>query len=174
MEAFGYKLFNKKKDGKLYPLYVLTEKSIPLGVWLHAEEGPRVGNHVKSKLGPLAFRPGWHINDELPYVEHIYSMHNGEKYLKDGCVWCEVKYHTDISYQERADAEGWRNERWASVRSYLSFIPVNGYYKYKTNPQMYGKWAIAGEMMVVREMSDEEVYAMCAEQGLVALRRYEG
>ena len=69
--AIGYKLFRIKKNepGKLYPLYVFAEKEIPMNVWINAEEGPKNDNgKVKSKLGDLAYRPGWHINDKIPYV----------------------------------------------------------------------------------------------------------
>ena len=82
--AIGYKLFRLKR-GKLYPLYVLANEETPMGVWLDAQSGPRTERgKVKSRLGELAYRPGWHINDGLPYVNHIYTIHNGERYLKDG------------------------------------------------------------------------------------------
>lgn len=70
--AKGYKLFRKAKD-QLYPLYVLADKPTHVGIWLDAENGVMTNEgKVKSKLGALAYRPGWHINDIAPYVEHIY------------------------------------------------------------------------------------------------------
>jgi hypothetical protein len=62
----GSKLFKIKKSrpGELYTLYVLTDDPIPVGIWMNAEEGPKTnGGKVKSKIGPLAFRPGWHLSD---------------------------------------------------------------------------------------------------------------
>ena len=168
----GYKLFRKKND-LLYPLYVLADEPTPIGVWLPAKMGVMTNEgKVKSKLGALAYRPGWHINDKAPYVEHIYSVHNGCKYLKDNCVWCEVEYHTDINYQPEAREAGWRAGKWSAQRAYLKKIPVNGYYKYKTNPNMFGSWVIAGEMLVVRELTDDDVFDLCFQYGLIPLRRW--
>lgn len=170
--ATGYKLF-KQKNGKLYPLYVLANEETPIGVWLDAKSGPRTKKgKVKSRLGELAYRPGWHINDGLPYVNHIYTIHNGERYLKDGCVWCEVEYRTDCSYEEEANAAGWKNGKWSPVRAQLDYLPKDGYYRYKTNPNMDGAWIIAGEMRVVRVMDDNEVEQICKANGYKALKRW--
>lgn len=170
--AIGYKLF-RLREGKLFPLYVLATEEVPMGMWIDAKEGNRTEKgKVKSKLGELAYRPGWHICDGVPYVEHIYSRHNGQKFLKDGTVWCEVEYHTDKCYSIEARENGWRNGRWAAVRAQLDHIPVGGYYHYKTSPQMYGRWIISGEMRVNRILTDDEVEQMCREKGLVPLRRY--
>ena len=174
--AIGYKLFRIKKNepGKLYPLYVFAEKEIPMNVWINAEEGPKNDNgKVKSKLGDLAYRPGWHINDKIPYVTHIYSMHDGVKYLRDDCIWCEVEYNDSKNYQEEANQCGINKKGKLIPRdAYLKKIPVGGYYRYKTNPQMYGEWIIAGEMKITRVMSDEEVFKMCEQEGLESLKRY--
>ena len=72
--GIGYKLFKVKasQKGKLFPLYVLADKETPIGVWLKAEEGTKSsdGSHVKSKLGDLCYRPGWHLSD-YPLATHI-------------------------------------------------------------------------------------------------------
>lgn len=170
--AIGYKLF-RLKHGKLYPLYVLANEETPIGVWLEAQSGPRTNRgKVKSRLGELAYRPGWHINDGLPYVNHIYSIHNGKKYLKDGCVWCEVEYKTDRCYSKEARDAGWRGGLWSSTRAQLDYIPKNGYYRFKTNPNMDGAWIIAGEMKVNRIMDDDEVVRICKANGYESLRRW--
>lgn len=163
----GYKLF-REKGGKLFPLYVNANEEIPIGVWLDAECGPMEDGKVKSRLGKLAFRPGWHINDKAPYVEHIYSKRNGKKVMKEGTVWAEVEYHTAVDYTYAAKRSG------KSPRDqYLKEIPVGGFYRYKTSPQMFGEWIIAGEMRVNRIMSDDEVYKLCEDQCLEPLRREE-
>lgn len=79
--AIGYKLFrvSKKYPGKLFPLYVNANTNIPIGEWISAEPGERLENgKVKSKLGPLRYRPGFHINDVAPYVSHIGQKVNGK------------------------------------------------------------------------------------------------
>lgn len=171
--AVGYKLM-RMKDGRLYPLYVLADEEIPVGTWLKAEEGPRTDSgKVKSRLGELAFRPGWHVSD-LPHATHIYSRHEGGKWLKDGCVWCEVEYGTDRDYSEEAREAGFRNGKWNAARAYLKKVPKGGCYRYRTNPTMFGDWAIAGEMRISRILSDEEAAEICRRNGVEPLPRYEG
>ena len=170
----GYKLFKVKKKypGQLFPLYVMTEKSIPIGVWLPAEEGPVTEDgKVKSKLGPLCFRPGWHLSD-IPLAIHIGIKEDGQiKYMHDDEVWCECEFSDEINYQEEADKNGWRGDKFIAVKAMLTRIPENGYYRYKTSPMMLGKWIIAGSMKVNRVLSDEEVAAVCRSKGYEALPR---
>lgn len=89
----GYKLFRvmKSRPGELFPLYVNADKPVKLGVWLNAECGEMTANgKVKSKLGELKFRPGWHINDKVPYVSHIGIKEDGKiAYTRDDVVWCK-------------------------------------------------------------------------------------
>ena len=158
----GYKLFRFKK-GKLYPLYVLADKEIPLGIWLDAEDGPLENGKVKSRLGKLAYRPGWHINEKVNKIGYSWKI---RKVMKKGTVWAEVEYHTAVDYTYAAKAAG------KSPRDqYLKEIPVGGFYRYKTSWQMFGEWIIAGEMKVNRILSDEEAYRLCEEAGLEPLRR---
>lgn len=162
----GYKLFRKTKDGNLHPLYVKANEITRIGEWLPAECGQMTEDgHVKSKLGDLAYRPGWHLNEDAPYVSHIYSMHKGKKYLKDNCVWCEVEYG-GTDYQDEANECG-RNKKGKVIakNAYLKRIPEGGYYRYKTSPNMTGAWIIAGSIKVIREMTDEEVIEICHQNG---------
>lgn len=162
----GFKLF-RIKNGVLYPLYVDTKEAIPIGIWLKAKAGELAedGKHVKSKLGDLAYRPGWHLNDDAPHVEHIYSCgKDGKKYMKKGTVWAEVEYRGE-NLQELADSMG-KQPRDKCLR----YVP-NGYYHYKTSAQMRGSWVICGEMRVNRILSDDEVRELCAKVGLVPLER---
>lgn len=182
MAKTGYKLFmtKKSKPGELFPLYVFADQSLPIGEWLDAEEGKRDDRGgVKSRLGSLCFRPGWHINENCPYATHIYTWHGNEadgsrsKYQKDGTVWCEVEYSDDIDYQEEADRNGIHpNGRFVERDAYLKHVPTNGFYRYKTSPQMYGRWIIAGKMKIVRALTDREVYDICSRYGLTPLQRY--
>lgn len=48
---------------------------------------------------------------------------------------------------------------------------MNGFYRYKTNPTMTGEWIIAGEMKVLRILSDVEVKEICDEVGSAYLPR---
>ena len=76
----AYKLFrtDPKHPDKLFALFVNAEKPIETGKWLKAEVGPMVDGKVKSKLGKLAFRPGWHSGD-LPIATHIGELNDKQK-----------------------------------------------------------------------------------------------
>lgn len=104
----AYKLLRLKKDGKLYPLFVNTQTSTPIGIWIDAECGERTSNgKVKSTLGPLCFRPGFHLST-LPYASHIGRKGvNGEiEFMNEDHIWCECEYAANINYQPLVNENG--------------------------------------------------------------------
>lgn len=69
----AYKMFraDPKRPGQLFPLFVDADTPVPMGEWVDAIEGAmNPSGKVKSKIGPLAYRPGWHAGD-LPLATHI-------------------------------------------------------------------------------------------------------
>jgi hypothetical protein len=68
----AYKLFrvNVSRPGELFPLFVNADKPVEIGKWYEAEVGEMSGDKVKSKIGNLAYRPGWHAGDS-PLATHI-------------------------------------------------------------------------------------------------------
>lgn len=157
-----YKLF-RLKDGQLYPLYVNAIKPTPLGVWLEAEEGPRTDDgKVKSRLGKLAYRPGWHSSDK-PVALHIGCKANksdkAPSYRPADQIWAECEVKTDVDYTDEAGKKG------------LQRVPKNGGYWYKTNANMLGRWYISGELKVNRILSDAEVAAINKRDGVYDLPR---
>lgn len=170
----GYKLFRVKKSapGQLFPLYVLADQPVPMQVWLPAQEGPRGKNgKVRSKIGDLAFRPGWHLS-EFPLVIHIGIKEDGRiKYMHEDELWCECEYSDAIDYQSVANERGTRDGVLHPREAILTEIPVDGFYRYKTSPQMLGKWIIAGNLKVRRILSDTEVGVLCRKHGYEPLLR---
>lgn len=165
----AYKLF-RTKNGKLYPLYVLSNKETLMGEWLPAENGviANDGKHVKSKLGELAYRPGWHLAD-IPYASHIGKKGpDGNLYQALDTVWCECEYSADIDYQPEANERGLnpKTRKINAKLAQLNHIPENGFYRYKTNPNMTGNWIIAGAVKVNRVISNDEVAEICREHGV--------
>ena len=157
-----YKLF-RLKQGQLYPLYVNANKPTPLGIWLEAEAGERtLDGKVKSRLGKLAYRPGWHSGN-MPVALHIGEKANPAdthpSYRPTNQVWCECEVHTDIDYSTTAGRYG------------LKSIPVGGGYWFKTNPNMVGSWYISGEIKVNRILTDTEVNAINKRDGVFDLPR---
>jgi len=171
----AYKLFRTKGDGKLYPLFVNADKPVPMGEWLEAEEGPQGKSEgkVKSKLGDLAYRPGWHAGD-LPMATHIGGKSDPSlkkpDYRPDNHVWAEVEMAADKDWQSVADSRG------KGVKAHITDqVPYGGFYRYKTNPNMTGNWLIGGNMKVNRVLPDEEVKAINDQAGTADLpRRSEG
>ena len=151
-----YKQF-RQKNGKLYPLFVLADEETPVGVWLTAKEGPRnEKGKVKSKLGGLAYRPGWHLS-EIPYAPHIGLKDEATgriAYMHPNTVWAECEVFDGHDYTKEAAKKNARD-------SYLRHLPHDGYYYYNTNPQMVGRWVIADKIKVRRVLTDAETDAIC-------------
>lgn len=177
--GIGYKLFRTKKSEpeKLSPLFVDANTEIPIGEWIDAKCGEQTNNgKVKSLLGALCYRPGWHLNADIPHVTHIgIKGESGNiEYLNPDHIWCEVEYSTEINYQDEANFNG-TNKKGIIIpkNAYLTHIPTNGYYRYKTNPNMFGEWIIAGSIKVNRIISDNEVTEICSKYGVQPLPRYK-
>lgn len=173
----AYKLFRVKKSdpGKLFPLFVLANEEVPVGEWLEAQEGDLLpSGKVRSRLGPLAFRPGWHLSD-IPLAVHIGKK--GEdgtiQYMCPDHVWCECEYSDAVDYQEEANANGTKGSKFDPKMAYLQKIPKNGCYRYKTSPMMLGTWIIAGEIRITRILSDEEVADICRANGYEPMPRWQ-
>lgn len=175
----GYKLFKIKKNSpnKLFPLYVDANKPIQVGVWLDASEGEITDKgKVKSKLGPLAYRPGWHSGD-VPVATHIGltdSVGGKPMYRGNDQVWAEVEIPADVDWQEEANKRARKTKEGkivANTAHITDQIPINGFYRYKTNPNMSGNWIISGAMKVNKILTDEEVEQINNSNGVEDLPR---
>lgn len=84
----AYKLFRRRKDGTLGPLFINAGQRIPLGEWLPAEDKPTKG---------FAHRPGWHAT-LLPDAPHLK--------MTEGRVWAEVELWGPITRFGRPASQG--------------------------------------------------------------------
>lgn len=183
----GYKLFKIKKNSpdKIYPLFVDANTSVPMGVWLDAKAGEMTDKgKVKSKLGPLAYRPGWHSGD-TPSAKHIGEGGTPPKYRPKNQVWAEVEIPDDYDWQSEANKRANRLKRDSKTTGLkkgdidpktahiTDQIPFNGHYKYKTNPNMEGQWIISGSVKVNKILTDEEVERINKSNGTSDLPRKE-
>lgn len=179
MKNIGYKLFrvSKKNKGKLYPLFVNANEEIPVGEFIEAKCGEmNKQGKVKSRLGALAFRPGFHLSN-IPYAKHIGRKgESGEiEFMNENYVWCKCEYTNKINYQLQANENG-KNKKGIVIprNAYLKDIPYDGYYRYKTNPNMYEDWIIAGGIKMIKVLSDEEVNKILNDNGINPMPRYGG
>ena len=155
----AYKQFRIDKSGNLHPLFVFANETIPVGKWLIAKAGPRMENgKVASKLGPLAYRPGWHLS-EVPYAPHIGVKENGKvKYMKPDTVWAECEVYDEQDYTWMAQLNG------KGHKACLDHVPYGGFYWFTTNPNAFGNWLIAERIKVLRVLTDDEVEKICWKQ----------
>lgn len=178
----AYKLFRvkKSKPGQLFPLFVNATTPVEIGSWEDADIGELTDKgKVKSKIGPLAYRPGWRSGD-VPVATHIgVTKVNGKVTERgDDMVWAEVEVPADIDWQPEADSRasivksgpnaGQINKAEAHITDQ---IPTDGFYRYKTSSNMTGNWLISGSMKVVRVLTDEEVKRINDAQGVADLPR---
>ena len=161
----AYKLFrvNEKHPGKLFPLFVNSNTPLEIGKWHDAESGEQTeSGKVKSKIGDLAYRPGFHSGD-LPVATHIGGKISKDdkkpSYRPDNHVWAEVEVPNDVDWQTEANKRGVNpSGKLIAAKAHITDqLPIGGHYRYKTNPNMTGNWLISGSMKINRIVSDEEV-----------------
>lgn len=94
----GYKLFRRRKNGTLGPLFINRKQVIPIGQWLQAEDHQTKG---------YQHRPGWHATLQMR-APHLKK--------KSDRVWCMVDVG-DFSYFNRPDSQGgqWLLAKWMKV-----------------------------------------------------------
>lgn len=171
----AYKLFRTKKTSpdEIYPLFVNADKPVPMNEWVEAEVGKLLDSgKVASKLGPLAYRPGWHAGD-IPVATHIGKGGKPPVYRPDEHVWAEVEFPADVDWQTIANERG-INAKGQLVPKFAHItdqIPEGGFYRYKTSPSMTGNWLIGGGMKVNRLLDDAEVKAINEAAGYSDLPR---
>ena len=190
--GIGYKVF-VLKDGKLYPPMVANPngEDTPVGVWLDADAAPVAGltktgrQQVKAGgkgtqggSGMLAYRPGWHLG-EIPYALQFGRINpeTGKKELfPANFVWAEVEYANDVDYQQEAhDAGVNANGKYQHSLAGLPYVPVNGSYKYRTNPNPEtDPWIITGAMKVKRILKPSEVDELVKAAGREPQQREVG
>ena len=92
-----YKLF-RRKDGKLYPLFVERNREMTVGEWLMAGIGEMADEgHVKSSLGPLATRPLYEHSYKGRYMNPFF-IRTIKKYALFSC------HNLKSSYKSIGDA----------------------------------------------------------------------
>jgi hypothetical protein len=174
----AYKLFRVHPDhpGKLFPLFVDANTPVEMNKWVDAKEGEMANGKVKSKIGALAYRPGWHAGD-LPIATHIGEKSDPKLTAPDrrpaNHAWAEVEMPDDVDWQSEATRRGTNAQgKVIPVKSHITDqIPKGGHYRYKTNPNMTGNWLIGGSMKVNKVLTDAEVKSINKAAGMADLPR---
>jgi len=146
-----YKLF-RIKNGKLYPLYVEANKETPIGIELKASVGVKAdATHVKSRLGPLSLRPGWH-STRIPFTDWIgKKQKDGTLAQKPDTVWCECEVEgKQLEVKDR----------------YGSRELLKGWYFFKTNSKQKEPWIISDKIKINKILTNDEVADICRANGI--------
>ena len=191
-------------DGKYYlqPKMVQVEgQGTPVRTWLDADTGEirrdKDGNMITNTKGRikvqdssinkrggssrgqgLAWRPGKHLA-EYPNATQfaVENPKTGVKdVMQDNIVFFEVSYAADKDYQTEAWEYGFNDKgKYNHSQAGLPYIPVDGYYKYRTNvnpdiPAMI----ITGAFKIERALTDAEAKELNQKAGGTWLERESG
>jgi hypothetical protein len=146
----GYKLFEQREDGKLFPLFIGKTKETVMNEWIPAE--------IIMEHKGFAHRPGWHIGAQLPSAPWLmsadgtYKSQRGKKFKR---VWCEVEYVADIDYTSEVEK--------LPKKCFTDRLPDNGYYNFKESGNRL--WIIADRIRVTKVLSEAERQAIFKDMG---------
>ena len=186
-----------KHKGLLYPLFVGdtgdTKDGIRVGKWYSCGVGelkipvtvegiPIEGAPIQvgSKLGNLAYRPGWHLAS-LPLTRHIGKGKHEYKtvdakgkekssydydYTCSQYVWCKVEYSAHFDYTEKAKKRAGADTDPKKAYFTNKKDIENGFYHFKTNSNADDDedWLIADKIKVLEVLTDKEVKEIVGEK----------
>lgn len=137
----GYKLFEQREDGRLFPLFIGKTKETPVNEWIPAE--------IIVEHRGFSHRPGWHIGATIPSAPWLlsadgtYKSQRGKKFKR---VWCEVEYAADVDYTDTVEK--------LPKKCFTDRLPDGGFYKFRESGDRL--WVIADRIKVVRILSEKE------------------
>ena len=137
----GYKLFEMRDDGKLFPLFIGKKEETPMNEWVMAE--------IIEYHPGFAHRPGWHIGATMPSAPWLmsangtYKSQRGKRFKR---VWCEVEYVADIDYTEEVLK--------LPKKCFTDRLPDGGFYNFRESGNRL--WIIADRIRVTRVLGEEE------------------
>jgi hypothetical protein len=146
----GYKLFEMRDDGKLFPLFIGKQNETPVNEWVHAEI-------VMDHKG-FAHRPGWHIGATIPSAPWLmsangtYKSQRGKKFKR---VWCEVEYAADVDYTHVVET--------LPKKCFTDKLPDGGFYNFRESGDRL--WIIADRIKVTRILDETERLQILNEMG---------
>lgn len=144
----GWKLFEMRDDGKLFPLFIGKTKETIMNEWIPAE--------IITEHRGFAHRPGWHIGATVPSAPWLmgengtYKSQRGKRFKR---VWCEVEYVCDIDYTDEV--------MQLPKKCFTDRLPDGGFYNFRESGNRL--WIIADRIKVNRILTEEERTKMLKE-----------
>jgi hypothetical protein len=117
----GYKLFEQRSDGKLFPLFIGKNEETIIGEWIPAE-------NITHHPG-FSSRPGWHCSMSTPDAPWLRGYDGSElgpyksRFKNGKRVWCEVLYDMTNDYRTEALKQ--------PKKCFVDRVPENGFYWFK-------------------------------------------
>ena len=154
----GYKLFEMRNDGKLFPLFIGKKKETLINEWIPAEI-------IMDHKG-FAHRPGWHIGATMPSAPWLmgadgtYKSQRGKRFKR---VWCEVEYAADVDYTSIVEA--------LPKKCFTDRLPDGGFYTFRESGDRL--WIIADRIKVTRIISEEERMQILKNIGYDETKEFE-
>lgn len=137
----GFKLFEQRDDGKLFPLFIGKNTETPMNKWVPAE--------IIAEHRGFAHRPGWHIGASMPSAPWLmsadgtYKSQRGKRFKR---VWCMVEYVANVDYTETVQV--------FPKKCFTDRLPDNGFYNFKESGDRL--WVIADKIKVIKILNEEE------------------
>lgn len=137
----GYKLFEMKDDGKLFPLFIGKKQETPMNEWVMAE--------IVMEHRGFAHRPGWHIGATMPSAPWLmsadgtYKSQRGKRFKR---VWCEVEYIADVDYTE--------DVLKLPKKCFTDRLPDGGFYNFRESGDRL--WIIADRIKITKILNEDE------------------
>ena len=144
----GYKLFEMRDDGKLFPLFIGKTTETPMSEWVMAE--------IIMEHNGFAHRPGWHIGALIPSAPWLmgadgtYKSQRGKRFKR---VWCEVEYVADVDYTSIVEQ--------LPKKCFVDRLPENGFYNFRESGNRL--WIIADRIRIIRVISEQERQQILAD-----------
>ena len=137
----GYKLFEMRNDGKLFPLFIGKTKEAIMNEWMPAE--------IVMEHKGFAHRPGWHIGATMPSAPWLmsadgtYKSQRGKRFKR---VWCEVEYVADVDYTSEVEK--------LPKKCFTNRLPDGGFYNFRESGNRL--WIIADRIKITRIINEKE------------------
>lgn len=137
----GYKLFEMRDDGKLFPLFIGKTKETPVNEWIPAE--------IIMEHRGFAHRPGWHLGATMPSAPWLmsadgtYKSQRGKRFKR---VWCEVEYAADVDYTDIVEK--------LPKKCFTDRLPDGGFYNFRESGNRL--WVIADRIKITRIIDENE------------------
>lgn len=137
----GYKLFEMRDDGKLFPLFIGKTQETPVNEWAPAE--------IIMEHKGFSHRPGWHLGATMPSAPWLmgadgtYKSQRGKRFKR---VWCEVEYVADVDYTNVVEK--------LPNKCFTDRLPDGGFYNFRESGNRL--WIIADRIKITRIMNEAE------------------